>query len=96
MNNSGHATSPHLATIHPVSSAAPLSKRRRARRRLFKLLSVVVCYMFVEAFCFLLYTKILSPAERGAISPIRNNTYHLINNLPHPYTLITLNPESRD
>jgi lysophospholipase L1-like esterase len=87
-------SAPTRADVAPAG--AQLSRKRAHRRKLFKLLSFVACYVALELVCALLYKRILSPAERGGISPLRNNTYNRINNIPHPYTLITLNPESRD
>lgn len=75
-----------------AGNAAPLSARRRARLRVFKLMMVVVAILFVEAFCGLFYKKLLSEPERAAVAPIRANAYSRAIQQPHPYTLITLSP----
>ena len=73
-----------------------LSPHRRARRRVFVAVILVACYLLLEGVCVFVYKLGLTKAERGAISPLRHNAFETITWTPHPYTLITLNPKSKD
>lgn len=85
-----------IEVIEAAASQPRLSPRRRTRRVIFVAIILISSYLLLEGVCAIIYKLVLTEAERGAISPLRNNAFETITWKPHPYTLITLNPKSED
>jgi lysophospholipase L1-like esterase len=84
-----------MSVASPAGSPAALAvraQRRRARPLWFKVAILAFSYLLLEAGSALVYKLALTDPERAAIYARRADSFATTVQIPHPYTLIALNP----